>query len=205
MFGGELACRQDCTFDDSGCNDCGNGTVDGGEECEVGSASNPSCADLDPALPDGEPTCSPLDCTLDPSSCHNCGNGQLEGPEDCDPLPTTTCADHGFDQGLVVCNPDCVGVDRSGCWKEGDGECNIGAGENLSNSVDDCGWKQLALGSQVACALKNDGSVYCWGKTGALTYPAYPSRVTLPDKSAQVSVGGGHARAVLDTGSAVQR
>lgn len=197
-FGGELSCRQDCTFDASGCNDCGNGVIDTGEACEVGSADNPTCTDLDPALPDGEPTCSPVDCTLDGSSCHNCGNGQLEGPEDCDPLPTTTCADHGFDHGLVLCNPDCVGVDTSGCWREGDGECNIGAGENLSNSVDDCGWKQLSGGERFACGVKNDGSVFCWGS--GLGYPSYPTRIALLGKAVQVSAGFGFACAVLDTG-----
>ena len=200
-FGGALGCKLDCTFDTSGCNDCGNGSIDTGEDCEPSDLNGATCAGIGPTYPDGEPTCDPDTCKVDASMCHNCGNGQLEGPEDCDPLPTTSCADEGYSDGLALCNANCVGVDTSGCWKANDGDCNVGAGETFANSAADCGWRQIAAGQYgTTCAIKNDGAVFCWGGSGSHGYPPMPTRVTLPDGAVQVSVGAGHRCAVASNG-----
>ena len=45
FFGGTLSCADDCSFDVSECNLCGNDAIDSGEECDGTAAISESCSD----------------------------------------------------------------------------------------------------------------------------------------------------------------
>jgi cysteine-rich repeat protein len=75
----------DCRFDYSACIEpqCGNGTIEDGEACEVGESIAYDCADF--GYNAGEVAC--VDCTIDISGCYlveGCGDGILREPEQCD-------------------------------------------------------------------------------------------------------------------------
>ncbi len=65
-----LSCNFDCTVDSSACpgDECGNGVVDEGEECDVCAVEQPACADW--GLGSGNLGCN-LDCTLNPFNCED--------------------------------------------------------------------------------------------------------------------------------------
>ena len=68
--GGELACADDCTFDTSGCtaaDDCGNGVIDGDEQCDGTELGGMTCSAID-GFDSGELACAD-DCTFDTSAC----------------------------------------------------------------------------------------------------------------------------------------
>lgn len=89
---GTLQCSTSCLFDYSECEDCGNGTVDPGEECDPKMSGRdvtigkPPCHELESpfgiAKPftGGTPGSCRDDCTWDVAGCNYCGNGQVEGP-----------------------------------------------------------------------------------------------------------------------------
>ncbi len=68
--GGQIACGTDClSFDLSDCIGCGNGRMDGDEECEIGVAPlTRSCAELGFPAEVLDASCS-LDCTWDRAEC----------------------------------------------------------------------------------------------------------------------------------------
>jgi len=82
--GGTLACRGNCTFDTSGCFDCGNGIQEDGEDCDMSDLGGQSCLSL--GFDGGTLACT-SGCDFDTSGCHKCGNGTCEGPEDCESCP----------------------------------------------------------------------------------------------------------------------
>jgi len=104
---GELSCTSTCQFDVSGCSACGNGIVDGSEDCDEGAAN---CAD-DPSC-----TCAP--------NCRTpgCGNGVLEAHlgEECD------LGDENCDGPQCACSTLCAGAfdpcgfPEDGIWLEVD-------------------------------------------------------------------------------------
>ena len=57
---------------------CGNGELDPGEDCDLGTFGNKSCQSGKGFL-----SCND-DCTLDESTCDPCGNGELDPGEECD-------------------------------------------------------------------------------------------------------------------------
>jgi hypothetical protein len=65
--GGELGCSDDCTFDFSGCNDCGNDVIDMGEVCDGSALGGQTCAGLGYMF--GELACSPTCDSLLEASC----------------------------------------------------------------------------------------------------------------------------------------
>ncbi len=96
--------------------DCGNGRIDGAEECDGADLSSPDCTAL--GLGVGPLKCN-LDCTLDLSACPNvsvCGNGAVEGTENCDgfDLAGQTCDTLNLGSGTLGCLPECA-YDTSGC------------------------------------------------------------------------------------------
>ncbi|MFC1655451.1 DUF4215 domain-containing protein [Patescibacteria group bacterium] len=112
---GDLACDQSCGFDTSGCTlNCGNGTIDDGEECDDG-----NLADSD--------GCS--------SSCETesnvCGNGIVDDGEQCDgaALNNNTCADHDFDDGTLTCSNQCQ-FDTTNCTKEPKSGCGCSSNQD---------------------------------------------------------------------------
>ncbi len=125
--GGELSCREDCTFDTSGCvpaAHCGNGKLEPefGEECDGTDLGSETC--VGHGYGGGELSCKP-ECTLDFSGCiagGTCGNGTAEADEECDgtDLKGASCESLGFRSGELGCTPRCA-YDVSGCDLCGNG------------------------------------------------------------------------------------
>jgi hypothetical protein len=128
-----LGCRGDNVGGGSG-EACGNGVVEGDEECDGQQLAGATCGTLN--LGSGELACT-ADCTFDAAGCSDvaeCGNNVREYPEECDgtDLAETTCQDHGFDAGELGCDSQCQ-LDTSGCEmvtecgdgvREGNEECD---------------------------------------------------------------------------------
>ncbi len=55
-----------------------------------------------------------------------CGNGQIDQGEECDGqnLAGESCVDHGFDGGVLACDPTICIFDTSGCMDEPSNECD---------------------------------------------------------------------------------
>ncbi|MFH2008680.1 MAG: DUF4215 domain-containing protein [bacterium] len=105
---------------------CGNGMVDGGEQCDGTDLAGQTC-EFRTGLPDGALVC--YECELDDSRCHDCGNGLIEaGPEQCDGenLGGESCVSLGFARGTLRCGADCR-LDRSLCEQGcGNGRAELG-------------------------------------------------------------------------------
>ncbi len=122
-FTGEgLACAADCgSFDTSGCEvvECGDGIVNGPEECDGDDLNMVTCDDIDGFT--GAGLACADDCTLDTSACEidACGDGVLDDGEECDgtTIGGATCEGAGFTGGVVACAADCT-VDTSSCSNE---------------------------------------------------------------------------------------
>ncbi len=150
---GSYACNDDCTVDECGCTwddvptcpepepepGCGNGIVEGGEECDGSSWGRwdfePSCADLLGGSAQGQPEC--VACMADTSACAVCGDGTVQREyESCDPGTddTADCSEILGEEyeGTVGCADDC-NWNLNGCtetcgngvledWEQCDGE-----------------------------------------------------------------------------------
>gem|GEM_PF-5028003 len=130
---GRLSCQScrintgDCSDDDKGNNGtCGDGAVDGAEQCDGSNLNGLSCDDVEGGFDGGTLRCKTDDtCTFDTSSCTYsgvCGNGQVEAREDCDGnnlngrsnINAQACKSLGFVGGLLSCAADCK-LDKSKC------------------------------------------------------------------------------------------
>jgi hypothetical protein len=115
---GYLACTADCTFDTSGCEnlpeDCGNGDIDEGEDCDGNNLGDATCESQ--GYLGGDLACQ--DCVFDESGCEPlpCGNGDIDDGEECDGdnLDGWICEDYGFDTGALGCTDACM-LDAAGC------------------------------------------------------------------------------------------
>ena len=186
---------------------CGNGTVDAGEECDGQEFGGKTCAS-EAGLSQGSLRCT-ADCHIDASNCHECGNGTKEGPEVCDgaDLDSKGCSDFGFAFGELACASDCMSFDESDCTNCGNGTCDDG--ETTGNCPEDCGWVDLAVGRTTTCAVKADGTLWCWGASdrgqagiavfGPNSDQTVPVQVHDLTGVTKVSIGGKHVCA-LTTG-----
>lgn len=136
FFGGAVACRNDCGPDFSGClaSDCGDGVIEGLEECEGEDFRGLTCADFDAVV--GSLTCD-ASCRIDSRGCvePGCGNDFLEpDTEECDgtDFGDATCASRGFAGGDLGCTAEC-GFDDSACVAPG---CENG----IKEPDEDCEW-----------------------------------------------------------------
>ncbi len=133
---------------------CGDGGIDGDEECDGAELVGRSCESL--GFPGGLLTCTP-ECTLDTSEClpSVCGDGEIHVPEECDgeALDTEDCVSQGFDDGELGCDVDCT-FDTSACVTFGCGN-DVVEGDELCDGADldgaDCGSQGLD-GGILACA-----------------------------------------------------
>jgi hypothetical protein len=112
-------------------NDCGNGGIDDGEECDGTNLAGKTCASFEFSV--GELRCT--QCHFDTSRCTNCGDGDIDPDEQCDgdDLAGKTCADFGFSLGALACSDHCR-FDTSACTNCGDGDVDRGEecdGEDL--------------------------------------------------------------------------
>lgn len=154
--GGTLSCAPNCIFDKSQCvsESCGDGTKNGGEECDCGQQGAPcsqaqlglvSCQSL--VSPNGGNyhggtlTCgSPQSCLFNKTQCQYCGDGVRNGPEACEggDLGGQTCQSLGFSGGgTLKCSASCT-HDTSLCQNIvcGNGQCQ--PGEDSCSCPADC-------------------------------------------------------------------
>jgi hypothetical protein len=170
--GGPVVCRNSCKLDTRACTGtpifCGNGVVDGLEECETGLLGGATCTDV--GYGGGVLACD-ASCTFDATNCDppECGNGILEAGETCDgaALGTlTTCTDHGYADGAAVsCLPSCKNYDVSGCTNP-PGSCHNNQQNNLeqcdgtdlsSQSCTTLGYTSGTLACQAQCSFDVSG------------------------------------------------
>ncbi|MCL2822702.1 MAG: hypothetical protein FWD57_01800, partial [Polyangiaceae bacterium] len=122
MLGDGYVKCTDCQFDISECETCGNGTVEGTDQCDGADINGVTCADFGYSG-GGLPECN-LDCTFNIESCKlaSCGNGVLDPGEDCDgtAFGPQTCNSRGFGLGDVKCTDGCM-YDFSECTNCGTG------------------------------------------------------------------------------------
>jgi hypothetical protein len=94
---------------------CGDGVINGVEECDSGDLGGKTCLDFG-APQAGGLTCG-SDCTLDPSGCTAyCGNNHVDGTEQCDgtDFDNKSCVDYGYYGGTLACTTTCT-VNLAGC------------------------------------------------------------------------------------------
>lgn len=159
---------------------CGDGRVDGREECDGPDLDGKTCSSL--AFAAGALACAP-DCTFDTSRCSNpgCGDGVLAAGEECDcgdlpdncsaaQLASTTCTklqspkNTPFTGGVLACNtPDACTFDKSGCIYCGDGVRNASeaceGGDLGGQSCVGLGYTGGALACAADCKFDTGGCV----------------------------------------------
>lgn len=95
---------------------CGNGTVDGDEQCDGDALADETCETQ--GFAGGALACAD-GCTFDVTACTEgdmCGDGNIDAGEDCDgnQLGVEDCESQGFDEGSLACADDCT-FDTSSC------------------------------------------------------------------------------------------
>ncbi len=204
---GALSCDASCQLDESDCSACGDGVKDPGEECDGGDYGGLTCADVTGDT-HGVLACS-FDCEINTDLCYSCGDGVVEQDEQCEAgdLQGRTCVSLGYTGGDLSCRDDCT-YNEDGCTTCGDGACDLAQGEDATSCYVDCGiWIALTAGARHTCAVKADGSVWCWGDNNehqlGVESPyrsEVPLRVPSPTDAATVGAGHQHGCAVTRAG-----
>ncbi len=209
---GEVSCFANCTLDGSKCQlgsggtggaggatTCGNGKVDGAEQCDGEDVGGQTCAIfLKNPSATGEVSCF-ANCTLDGSKCQlnqggtggTCGNGALDTGEVCDgdKLGGATCAGVLKDDkatGDLGCFANCT-FDLSGCKPGAGSGGSAGAppaptcGDGVKNNTELCDKDDFGV---VTCA----SALGIPGADGTLSCNA---NCTLDPSGCQLPPGGG--------------
>lgn len=129
---GALDAPRDASTSDAPPNDapvasCGNGAVEGTEECDGVDLAGETCSSQ--GFDTGTLACG-SDCTLDKTGCERtCGNGDIDSGEDCDGtnLNGGSCVTAGFASGTLACNGDCS-YNTTACLSCGNGVVDSGEG-----------------------------------------------------------------------------
>lgn len=159
---GSLGCRADCAgYDTTACirsDLCGNGSREGGEQCDGPDLAGATC--LSRGFAEGSLACDSR-CQLDESGCSGvnpCGNGTIDAGELCDgaALHGVTCASVGFRGDGLACNATCDGFDVSACQVDLCGNGRIDAGEVCDGAPErrtcaDEGFATGTLGCNSSC------------------------------------------------------
>jgi len=121
-------CPQDCQPSSGNQTNCGNETIDSGEECDGLDLNGQTC--ITQGFDGGNLSCT-SNCDFNTSACYNlppseCGNGIREGTEECDrdDLNKETCESKGYQFGTLSCSRECE-FDYSNCGYEGDSNCSV--------------------------------------------------------------------------------
>lgn len=168
FIGGTLACAADCSFDTSGCEvpaNCGNGTLNAGEDCDGNLLGGASC--ISEGFGAGTISCG-AGCTLDVSQCYTCGNGTVEPAEVCDGVnfEGASCESLGHDAGTLSCAANCKTINQNACTDCGDGtiegleQCD---GNNLGGQT--CISRGFSGGSLSCTAGCEFNTASCTGQT----------------------------------------
>lgn len=114
---------------------CGNQTVDPGEDCDGQNLDQQTC--VTQGYLGGNLSC--ISCHFDYTACHLCGDSAKQPDEECDDLDFggATCGSLGLGSGNLQCTADCH-IDSSGCTINtcGNGVCD--AGEEGGVCKQDC-------------------------------------------------------------------
>ena len=188
---GSLSCSDSCTIVSTDCkaavvNDCGNGAIDPGEECDgdlpiVGK----SCVDYKGAGATGELSCN-ASCKIDSSACKAagvdpCGDGVYDEGEDCscENLVDDVCTSDGKvaycatgnKTHIIACDSGCTLLDASDiveeeywsaeCKHPGFDEKCTAAGDLIDGYcfVEEYEGEEYALGVQYYCAKDKNGNL----------------------------------------------
>jgi len=235
---GALACGADCRFDLSACQSlCGNGLKDPTEACDDGNAlSTDGCSntcDLETGFTcttDNPSICTPICGDGLILGSEECDGVNLEG---------ATCGSEGYHPGTLSCDAACGydyslcgGRCGDGILQETQGEAcddadfggadceslNYGTGE--LGCTEDCALDESACvvlfnalsvssGGEHTCAVKNDGSAWCWGRNnvgqlgdGSTADRHLPTVVSgLSSNVSAISAGAYHTCAIKTDGS----
>ncbi len=151
---------------------CGNGTIDTGEECDGTNVGAETC--VTQGHPGGTLACDAA-CQLDETGCtaNPCGNGAIDAGEDCDGtmLGTATCVTEGFIGGTLACAGDCT-FNTAACSACGNGTVDTGElcdGTSLDGHT--CvmlGYTGGTLACSAACTLDEGACVNALCGNGAL-------------------------------------
>ena len=126
-----------CAGGDKQNSTCGDGAINGSDQCDGKLLNNASCMSL--GFTSGTLKCSDT-CTYDTSACvdasANCGNGAIDGNEDCDVgnLNGEDCVSQGFDGGDLACGSNCK-FDTTACVAPGCGNGYIDDGEDCEQGI----------------------------------------------------------------------
>ncbi len=177
---GDLRCAEDCmSFEDGACHMCGNGELEGNEDCE-GDTAGTTCEDLGYA--GGSLTCS-VDCHYDVSHCWSCADGvcQADDGETRDVCPS----DCGWFDVAVGYRFTCGLIRGTGafCWGEGVGPLALllGGGTHLVSIVN---------GSGATLGTDDEGVVWMWFQGNPIA-PDTPELAQATEISA-FGAGGNH-------------
>lgn len=125
--GGSLSCSGSCTIETAGCYyNCGNGSIDSGEDCDGSNLNNTSCTDL--GFSSGTLSCD-ANCEFVTTQCVSptCGDGTVDSGEDCDGDNNgETCESLGFDGGQLSCSETSCTFDTSLCSTCGNNTLEFG-------------------------------------------------------------------------------
>lgn len=152
---------------------CGDGIVQGEEECDGAELQGLDCPDFDRgdggAFERGRLTCN-SDCTYNTTACSSCGDGRVTGEELCDGenLAGESCASNGYTGGSMACSVACDGFVFDDCTTCGDGSvegveaCDCAGGTCTptglaDQSCQDQGFDGGSLGCTDICTLELSG------------------------------------------------
>jgi cysteine-rich repeat protein len=151
-------CADDSTHtteDGSVNTECGDGLIEGQEECDDGNRLDGDGCDPQCAVEPG------WACHGEPSACSNeCGNGVVDPGEECDgaDVGEATCETipGGFTGGTLACSASC-GFDTTGCVLPGCGDGEVVMGEECDDGNDSN--EDACLNN---CTLNQCGDGYVW-------------------------------------------
>jgi hypothetical protein len=138
---------------------CGNGIVEGSEDCDGDDLGGSSCVDF--GFDDGAIVCDP-ECHLVTDACFTCGDGEIALGEVCDGtnLSGQSCTSLGFGGGTLTCSADCQTIVDDACTPL------PSCGDGMLNGGEQCDGNQLGGASCVTQGF-DLGELGC---TAACTY-----------------------------------